>query len=81
MSAYDELAHQCERRGWRLCLCGSYSAGKNLSGLTVNNLAVRTHPRHGRELLAEAGAGPRFDDLEAAAIACARSLADGGHIE
>jgi hypothetical protein len=80
MSAYDQLAIQCERRGWRLCLCGSYPIGKHQPGLIVNNLAVRSHPRTGRELLASAVAGVGVsvsdgtDGLDAAAVDCARSL-------
>lgn len=77
MSAFDELAMQCERRGWRLCLCGSYPNGRHGVGLVVNNLAVRAHDR---ELLASVFADVDQASLEGAALDCARSLAEQGLI-
>lgn len=78
MSAFGELAVQCEKRGWRLCLCGSYPDGKSGVGFIVNNLAVRS--RTDRDLLATAVAGPQQESLDAAAVDCAKSLAKQGLI-
>lgn len=77
MSAFAELALQCERRGWRLCLDGSYPNGRHDAGLVVNNLAVRARDR---ELLASVFADVDRESLEGAALDCARSLAEQGLI-
>jgi hypothetical protein len=78
VSAYDQLALQCERRGWRLCLCGTYPVGKRQPGLVVNNLAVRSHPRTGRELLATIAATSDQAGLDMAAVSCATALEQQG---
>lgn len=78
MSALDELAVQCMKRGWRLSLDGTYVNGRHQEGLVINRLEVRTSPRTDRELLASVVAGP--DSLVEAAVDAAQSLARQGLI-
>lgn len=80
MSAFDELARQCERRGWRLSFDGTYPDGKNQPGLILNHLSVRSSSRTNREQLATAVAGPSLPELEGAALDCAKALAMQGLI-
>lgn len=77
MTALDELWRQCERRGWRLDLDGSYPDGRHQPGLVVNALTVRDRDRG---LLATAVAGVSEAELDGAALDCAHSLAEQGLI-
>lgn len=74
MSAFTELALQCERRNWQLAVDGRYPNGRHSEGLLLDTLEVRS--RTGVDgtfdLLASVDLDPA--DLDAAAIAAARAL-------
>lgn len=75
MSAINELALQCGKRGWRVGIDGSYPYGRRQAGLVVNTLEVRGRDR---ELLAHVSCDP--ENLDEAAIDAARALARQGLI-
>lgn len=74
MSAYTELALQCDRRNWRLALDGRYPNGRHGDGLILDTLEVRgrTGMDGTFDLLASVDCDPA--DLDSAAIAAARAL-------
>lgn len=74
MSAFSELALQCDRRDWRIALDGRYPNGRHGDGLLLDTLEVRGRTdRDGTfDLLASVDLDPA--DLDAAAIAAARAL-------
>jgi hypothetical protein len=79
MTALDELARQCERRGWRVGLAGTYANGRRrLPGLVIDALEIRGR---NRELLVSAVADSGHAALEAAAVDCALDLAAKGLID
>lgn len=85
MSALDELAVQCERRGWRVALTTSHPLS-DPAAVPARVQALQVRGRHlsgqPRELLASAVVEERDGELllDAAALDCAQSLAAQGLI-
>ena len=70
MSGFSELIEQCERRGWMVCIDGSYPLGVNQPGFAPNCLEVRVRRTH--ELLAHVCLDPA--GLDQAALDAAKAL-------
>lgn len=91
MSAFDELHHQCERRGWRLALTGNShypdgsQASAQLPAMLVDGLEVRGRRDKffgARELLARVPLdGLQHLDFDTAAVDLARALESQGLIQ
>jgi hypothetical protein len=75
VSAFSELALQCERRSWRVFLDGPYPDGRKQPGFQIGRLGVRN--RDGEHLCAVPASAASLDQ---AAIEAARVLAARGVI-
>lgn len=81
MAALDELHHQCERRGWRVALCGWETlTASGQSRLQLATLEVRgLRFAGGREFLACVPC-ESLADVDGASVELARALARQGLI-